>query len=118
MTSVRDIKIKYISLFFDKQYHDELSDKIMSLIDINNTAYTINHNGIFINLNSINDILLDNIYNIINDNHIDEDDMVDMHTSLKHTPIINDEFIPTKDRIQCTHIDTFLIDLSKQHLTI
>jgi|TARA_B110001469_G_scaffold94684_1_gene90631 hypothetical protein len=118
MKSIRDGQIKYISTFFEQIYNGETVDKIISLLDVNNTYYTINNNGIFLNLNTINDILLTNIYDIIKGNHIDIDEESYMCIIEDKVTTIKEYFTPTPDNVSFTKIDSFLLNLSNQHLTI
>ena len=119
--------IKTIAFFFEKKYNDDISNKIKTFIDDNNLEYTINNNGVFINLNMIDTPILEYIYGIImsNDNTI-QGDMVnsgELFTNIdapKNKASMYDihKFIQSPDNIHYTTIDTFLIDLSKVHLTI
>jgi len=118
MTSIKDRKIKYISSFFEQLYNDDTADKIISLLDVNNTYYTINNNGIFLNLNTIDDILLNDIYDIIKDNNIDIEGEPFMNIIIDQVNTLKDGFIPTYDTISCNKVDSFLLNLSNQHLTI
>jgi hypothetical protein len=118
MSSSKDGKIKYISTFFEQLYNDETVDKIISLLDVNNTYYTINNNGIFLNLNTINDILLNDIYDIIKGNHIDIDEESYMCIIAAPVNKLNVNFTPTSDNVSLTDIDSFLLNLSNQHLSI
>ena len=43
--------IKTIAYFFEEKYNDDISNKIKAVIDDNHLDYTINNNGVFINLN-------------------------------------------------------------------
>ena len=89
--------------------------------------YTINNNGVFINLNMIDTPILEYIYGIImsNDNTIHGDMVnsgelftnIDAPTNQTSMYDIH-KFIQGPDNIHYTTIDTFLIDLSKVHLTI
>ena len=63
--SFKDHKIKYIYSFFEKKYSEEISNKILTIIDNYNIDYTINKNGIFINLNVIDEEILHLIYDCI-----------------------------------------------------
>jgi hypothetical protein len=118
MSSSKDGKIKYISTFFEQLYNDETVDKIISLLDVNNTYYTINNNGIFLNLNTINDMLLNDIYDIIKGNHINIEEEWGMCIITDKVKTLKEDFISTPDNISLTEIDSFVLNLSNQHLSI
>jgi len=116
--------IKTISFFFEEKYNDEISNKIKSVIDDNHLEYTINNNGVFINLNAIDKEIVEVIYNIIisNDNTINEhmvnhnELFTSIHTQPNHYE--KETFTGLPDTIHYTTFDSYLLDLSKVHLTI
>jgi hypothetical protein len=116
--------IKTIAYFFEEKYNDDISNKIKAVIDDNHLDYTINNNGVFINLNVIDKDIIEVIYDIIisNDHTINEH-MVnnkELFTNI-HTKTIyceNETFTGFPDTIHYTTFDSYLLDLSKVHLTI
>ena len=115
--------IKTISYFFEEKYNDDISNKIKSIIDDNQLDYTVNNNGVFINLNVVDKEILEVIYEIIisNDNTINEhmeknsELFTSIHTSTSYE---KETFTMKPDTIKCTNIDSYLLKLSKVHLTI
>ena len=61
----RNYKIKVIFHFFNIKYNEEISTKVLSIINNYSLDYTVNNNGIFINISVLNDTILDMIYSII-----------------------------------------------------
>ena len=122
--SIREYKIKVISYFFKGEYNDEISNKVLSIIDNYELDYTVNNNGIFINLNVIDNFLLDLIYDCIETNNLLLNDTSDDNNELFdniNIPAINNlvyEFVKSPDSIKYTIIDKELLSLSKQILTI
>ena len=122
--SVREYKINAISNFFKGEYNDDISNKVLSIIDNYELDYTVNNNGIFINLNVIDNFLLDLIYDCIETNNTLLNDTNDDNNELFdniNIPVINNlvyEFIKSPDSIKYTTIDKELLSLSKQILTI
>ena len=116
--------IKTIAYFFEEKYNDDISNKIKSVIDDNHLDYTINNNGVFINLNVLDKKILEVIYDIIisNDHTINEH-MIhskELFTNIHIQPIHreNETFTAFPDTIHYTTFDSYLVDLSKVHLTI
>ena len=122
--SIREYKIKAISYFFKGEYNDDISNKVLSIIDNYELDYTVNNNGIFINLNVIDNFLLDLIYDCIETNNTLLNDTNDDNNGLFdniNIPVINNlvyEFVKSPDSIKYTTIDKELLSLSKQILTI
>jgi len=122
-TSLREYRIKVISTFFEGDYNEEVSNKILNIIDNYSLDYTLNNNGIFINLNVIDDFLLDIIYDCIKSNYNlsgNSDNDYGLFDNIT-TPIINDDLHPfnySVDSINYANVDMRLLSLSKDMLTI
>ena len=120
--SIRDCKIKYIYSFFEYKYNEEISNKVLSIVDNYTIEYTVNNNGIFINLNVINDEVLDIIYDcIVSTKHIELPDKFitnDKHISKSNVTDQEQLFVSKPDVIKYTKVDYELLTLSKQILTI
>jgi hypothetical protein len=119
----KDHKIKVISFIFETKYSDKLSEKILSIIKDNDSVdYTINNNGIFINLNFLDSEILDTIYFIVNDyeKEINVDNYNSVNINYDNYPIIDDidTFVKKEDTIMYNDVDTYLLELSTQFLTI
>ena len=119
----KDYKIKVISFIFETIYSDILSEKVLSIIkDIDSVDYTINNNGIFINLNFLDSEILDTIYFIVNDyeKEINVDNYNSVNINYDNYPIIDDidTFVKKEDTIMYNVVDTYLLELSTQFLTI
>jgi|TARA_B110001469_G_C9362555_1_gene189730 hypothetical protein len=118
MEDTNKYMIKYISMFFNNSYNTDISGEIISLLNLNLTSYTINHNGIFINLNTITTNLLRGIYDIIKNNDININESNKMDIDVKQSLLNKHSFIPTHDNIMFNDIDPILLNLSTQYLTI
>ena len=119
----KDHKIKVISFIFETKYSDKLSEKVLSIIKDNDSVdYTINNNGIFINLNFLDSEILDTIYFIVNDyeKEINVDNYNSVNINYDNYPIIDDidTFVKKEDTIMYNVVDTYLLELSTQFLTI
>jgi hypothetical protein len=124
--SIREYKIKTISYFFKGEHNEEISNKVLSIIDNYELEYTVNNNGIFINLNVIDNFLLDIIYDCIETNNTllnnsDDNTNNELFDNI-NIPIINNsvfkEFVKSPDSIKYTTIDKEVLSLSKKILTI
>lgn len=119
----KDYKIKAISFIFETKYNDKLSEKVLSIINnYDSLDYTINNNGIFINLNVLDNEILDMIYYVVSDyeKEINIDDDNDINMSYSNSPIIYsiENFVKKDDTILYNEVDTYLLELSTQFLTI
>lgn len=119
----KDYKIKAISFIFETKYNDKLSEKVLSIINnFDSLDYTINNNGIFINLNVLDNEILDMIYYVVSDYekeiNIDDDNYLNMNYS--NSPIISsiETFVKKEDTIMYNEVDSYLLELSTQILTI
>lgn len=120
--SFKDHKIKYIYSFFEKKYSEEISNKILTIIDNYNIDYTINKNGIFINLNVIDEEILHLIYDcIISSTKCETLTAQEIQTCQKVSKVIttdDDEFVYKPDTITYSPIDIDFLELSKRVLSI
>jgi len=119
----RNHKIRIISFIFETKYNQELSEKVLSIINSYNTLdYTINNNGIFINLNAIDNSILDMIYYIVSEYEKEttiEEDCTNTVCYSNHICIeYSEDFIGSKDTITYSKIDGYLLNLSTKVLTI
>ena len=119
----KDYKIKAISFIFETKYNDKLSEKVLSIINnYDSLDYTINNNGIFINLNVLDNEILDMIYYVVSDyeKEINIDDDNDINMNYSNTPIISsmETFVKKEDNIMYNEVDSYLLELSTQFLTI
>ena len=116
-------KINVISTFLKGNHSEDTSNELLSIIDNHSIDYTINCNGIFINLNVIDDYLLNSIYDYIVTNHMLQDNvnndefLVDKLEEPKPKNT-NHEFVGVPDAITYTKVDLRLLSLSKKMLTI
>jgi len=118
----REDKIKTISFFFATRYNDTLSEKVLSIINNYNTLdYTVNSNGIFINLNFLDNDILDMIYYVVND-YKKEINMNDVNDNINYISIpsitYSDSFTKQAENIEYNDVDNFVLDLSTRVLTI
>jgi hypothetical protein len=120
--SIKDKKIKYIYSFFEKKYSDEISNKILTIINNYNIEYTVNKNGIFINLNVIDDEIIDLIYDCIMSStkciNNSTKNLIKMNTSVKDVKSEIEDFIYGTDTINYTDVDISYLELSRRVLTI
>ena len=119
----REHKIKAISFIFETRYNDKLSEKVLSIINCYETLdYTVNNNGIFINLNVLSNDILDMVYYIVNDyeKEITIDEGINENINYTSYPCIDctESFIKKKDTIMYNDVDTYLLKLSTRFLTI
>ena len=119
----KDYKIKAISFIFETKYNDKLSEKVLSIINnFDSLDYTINNNGIFINLNVLDNEILDMIYYVVSDyeKEINIDDDNDINMNYSNSPIISsiETFVKKEDTIMYNEVDSYLLELSTQILTI
>ena len=119
----KDYKIKAISFIFETKYNDKLSEKVLSIINnYDSLDYTINNNGIFINLNVLDNEILDMIYYVVSDyeKEINIDDDNDINMNYSNSPIISsiETFVKKEDNIMYNEVDSYLLELSTQFLTI
>ena len=63
--SIREYKIKTISYFFKGEHNEEISNKVLSIIDNYELEYTVNNNGIFINLTNVSKDIIEDIINYL-----------------------------------------------------
>ena len=126
MSNNIDYKIKAILYFFDNKYDEDISDKILSIIDDNNIDYTSNNNGFFINLNTLDNDILDIIYDIV----ISSSGVINMKDGLDNDNLLSNNIINISnvtdiidsvdkyDNIHYSNIDSYLLELSTYTLTI
>tara|TARA_B100000424_G_scaffold255730_1_gene234996 strand:+ start:167 stop:550 length:384 start_codon:yes stop_codon:yes gene_type:complete len=127
MSNNIDYKIKAILYFFDNKYDEDISDKILSIIDDNNIDYTSNNNGFFINLNTLDNDILDIIYDIV----ISSSGVINMNDGLDNDNLLSNNIINISnvtdiidsldkhdDNINYSNIDSYLLELSTYTLTI
>jgi len=121
----RNYKIKVISFIFETRYNDKLSEKVLSIINNNNhdtLDYTTNNNGIFINLNTISNNILDMIYYVVQDYEkevkIHEGTNEGVNYISKPSIDHNDVFTKRIDTIMYSNVDNYLLQLSTKLLTI
>ena len=111
--------IKYIFNFFKNNMDEEPSNYILSIIDNQSIEYTINNNGIFINLNVINNNTLYLIHDYIISLHGNKKTGI---YTINNTPTKlvtpSDNFTPTPDTIKYDEYDIRLLSLSTNVLTI
>ena len=122
IVSIKDKKIKYIYTFFEKKYSDEISNKILTIINNYNIEYTVNKNGIFINLNVIDDEIIDLIYDCIMSSNKcinnSTKNLIKMNTSVKGIKSEIEDFVYDTDTINYTNVDISYLELSRRVLTI
>ena len=120
--SIKDKKIKYIYSFFEKKYSDEISNKILTIINNYNIEYTVNKNGIFINLNVIDDEIIYLIYDCIMSSNKcinnSTKNLIKMNTSVKDVKSEIEGFVYGTDTINYTKVDISYLELSRRVLTI
>jgi len=119
----REHKIKSISFIFETRYNDTLSEKVLSIINSYETLdYTVNNNGIFINLNVLSNDILDMVYYIVSDyeKEITIDEGINENINYTSYPSIDytESFIRRKDTITYNDADSYLLKLSTRFLTI
>ena len=112
--------VKYIYTFFKNDNDEEAANYILTIIDNHSIEYTINNNGIFINLNVIPDEILDVIHDYIisvrGNSIVTNDPIINTHVDAKD--INYDQFIGTPDHIEYEEVDLRLLDISRVVLTI
>ena len=121
IVSIKEKKIKYIYTFFEKKYSDEISNKILTIINNYNIEYTVNKNGIFINLNVIDDEIIDLIYDCIMSSNKcinNSKNLIKMNTIVKDVKSEIDDFVYGTDTINYTNEDISYLELSRRVLTI
>jgi len=123
MNSEKKNKIDVIAYFFRTMSNDIISSKIKAIIDNMSLECTINNNGIFINLNVLDDYVLDIIYMLVVDNdHINSihssNDSIEQHGVTVNTTNNLEGFIRSPDNISYSDTDEFLLQLSRNYLTI
>ena len=121
IVSIKEKKIKYIYTFFEKKYSDEISNKILTIINNYNIEYTVNKNGIFINLNVIDDEIIDLIYDCIMSSNKcinNSKNLIKMNTIVKDVKSEIDDFVYGTDTINYTNVDISYLELSRRVLTI
>ena len=120
--SIKDKKIKYIYSFFEKKYSDEISNKILTIINNYNIEYTVNKNGIFINLNVIDDEIIYLIYDCIMSSNKcinnSTKNLIKMNTSVKDVKSEIEGFVYGTDTINYTNVDISYLELSRRVVTI
>jgi len=118
----RNYKIKAISFFFEARYNEKLSEKVLSIINNYTLEYTVNNNGIFINLNVLDDSILDMIHYVVKEyeKEISIDGSINEGVYHDCQPYIDygDSFIQKKDNIKSNKVDDYLLQLSTRLLTI
>jgi len=119
----REHKIKTISFIFETRYNDKLSEKVLSIINNYDTLdYTVNNNGIFINLNVLGNEILDMVYYVVSDyeKEITIEEGTNENINYTSYPCINctESFVQKKDTIIYNDVDIHLLKLSTQFLTI
>ena len=120
--SIKDKKIKYIYSFFEKKYSDEISNKILTIINNYNIEYTVNKNGIFINLNVIDDEIIYLIYDCIMSSNKcinnSTKNLIKMNISIKDVKSEIYDFVYGTDTINYTKVDISYLELSRRVVTI
>ena len=119
----KNYKIKKISFIFESRPSDKLYDKIMKIINNNKIEYTENKNGIFLNLNSLDDDILDIIYKMSNYyekelNNFDKNNNNVNNYKCKNKDNYCETFIKQKNNIKYFDIDYYILNLSKINITI
>ena len=69
-----DDKKNYICKMIEENINNDLHTKVFNMINIHNYKYTENINGIFVNLEIINDDIINEIYNLIKNTKIINED--------------------------------------------
>jgi|TARA_Y100000389_G_scaffold51039_1_gene46757 hypothetical protein len=113
--------IKYISNFFNSKHNPDITSKIFVILEQYKINYTSNKNGMFINLNIIDDDILQILYDIIvssiNDIYINNIDIPTCQIKVTKSKL-NGKTIKINDDIALTTVDSFILNLSRNMLSI
>jgi len=95
--------------------------QIFKIIQDTDISYSENSNGIFINLNFLDNDILDMIYYVVND-YKKEINMNDVNDNINYISIpsitYSDSFTKQAENIEYNDVDNFVLDLSTRVLTI
>ena len=111
-----DDKKNFICKMIEGNLNNDLHTKVFNIVNVHNYKYTENINGIFINLEIINDDVINEIYNLIKNTKIINEDENDTKENYK---IDEDKVNKKKDKkIKVVLKDIYLKDFTNSEKEI